>query len=170
MLSLSALANEYSSKRPRVKLTLKVPPIIVFLLFCGAMFASAQLVPTLSSVMPRTAVAAGVLLCLAIIVGLWPVIQFRLAKTTVHPNFPDRASTLVTEGIYRYTRNPMYLAMFFALGAWGLWLQHPIALGLAAAFPWYITRFQIIPEEQSLRKVFGEGYADYCKGVPRWLL
>lgn len=170
MLSFSALANEHSSKRPCVKLTLKVPPIIVFLLFCGAMFATAQLVPELSGAVPGTAVAAGVLLCLAIIVGLWPVVQFRLAKTTVHPSFPGRASTLVTEGIYRYTRNPMYLAMFFGLGAWGLWLQHPIALAIAALFPWYITRFQILPEEQSLRKVFGEGYARYCEIVPRWLL
>lgn len=157
-----------------MRLALKVPPIIVLILAGLAMLAITRAWPQDAQLLqpellPWCRLAAGVAAVLAAGVGLWPVVQFRLANTTVHPNFPERASSLVTTGIYRYTRNPMYLAMLLALVAWSLWLAQPLALVGPVLFKWYITRFQIEPEEHILRDMFGENFVRYCSEVPRWL-
>lgn len=158
-----------------MQLALKVPPVIVLMLAGLAMLAITHAWPQDTQLLqpellPWFKVAAGVVVLLAAGVGIWPVVQFRLAGTTVHPNFPERASKLVTTGIYRYTRNPMYLAMLLALVAWSLWLAQPLALAGPVLFRWYITRFQIEPEEQILKDMFGNSFVRYCSEVPRWLL
>lgn len=159
----------------RMRLALKVPPIIVLILVGLTMLAITHVWPHDTQLLHPMLllwfkVAAGVVAILAAGVGIWPVVQFRLANTTVHPNFPERASKLVTTGIYRYTRNPMYLAMLLALLAWSFWLAQPLPLAGPVLFRWYITRFQIEPEEQVLRDLFGKSFVRYCSEVPRWLL
>lgn len=96
-------------------------------------------------------------------------IRFRRANTTVNPLKPQAASSLVTAGIYRYTRNPMYLGLLFLLVAWAVLLSSPFALLGPVAFVTYISRFQIVPEERVLAALFGAEYAAYQAGVRRWL-
>lgn len=91
------------------------------------------------------------------------------ARTTADPRYPDRVSVLVTNGIYRYSRNPMYVGLAFALLAWAVWLANLVALLGVAAFVVYMQRFQIIPEERVLAARFGEAYEEYRRSVPRWL-
>ena len=76
---------------------------------------------------------------------------------------------MVTTGICRVTRNPMYLGFALALLGWGLWLGHAVALGVPLAFVLYVNRFQIQPEERALRAKFGAPYEDYRRRVRRWL-
>ena len=97
------------------------------------------------------------------------LLSFRASRTTVNPLKPERASALVTQGVYRLTRNPMYVGMACLLLAWAAWLWQLLPLLGPAAFVLYITRFQIRPEERALAALFGAEYAAYTARVRRWL-
>ncbi len=96
-------------------------------------------------------------------------VRFHRAKTTVNPLHPEKASALVTTGIYRYTRNPMYVGMALVLLGFAAWLWWWPAVLAAAGFAAYITRFQILPEERALAQKFGAQYGQYCRSVRRWV-
>ena len=76
---------------------------------------------------------------------------------------------LVHEGLFRRTRNPMYLAyVAIILGEAALfasWILAAYALACWALAHFYVVRF----EEPHLRQRFGAAYDDYCRAVPRWL-
>lgn len=98
------------------------------------------------------------------------LLAFRASRTTVNPLRPERASSLVTRGVYRITRNPMYVGMVFLLLAWGVYLaQWPALLLGPVTYVLYLTRFQIVPEERALLLLFGEEYRAYMARVRRWL-
>jgi protein-S-isoprenylcysteine O-methyltransferase Ste14 len=78
------------------------------------------------------------------------------------------ASSLVVTGIYRHTRNPMYLGGLVMLSGWALFLATLSACLFLPLFVAYLTRFQIIPEEKVLRARFGTEFDDYVKRVRRW--
>jgi protein-S-isoprenylcysteine O-methyltransferase Ste14 len=94
--------------------------------------------------------------------------RFVAARTTWHPTHPQRASALVIEGPYRYTRNPMYLGLLLMLVGWGLWLGSVAALAVVPAWMALLTRLQIEPEERALLERFGGDYAQYRDSVRRW--
>jgi protein-S-isoprenylcysteine O-methyltransferase Ste14 len=116
----------------------------------------------------RWAMAAAIFL-LAGLVGPPAILSFGRAKTTIDPVHIDRASALVTTGVYRFTRNPMYVSMALLLCAWAICLARPLAALGPIAYVLYITRFQIIPEERALAAQFGEEYSTYRKKTRRWL-
>lgn len=97
------------------------------------------------------------------------VLDFVRARTTINPLKPATSSTLVTAGLYRVTRNPMYVGMALLLLAWTAWLGTPWALLGVAAFVAWITRFQILPEERALAQRFGAEFDAYRHRVRRWL-
>ncbi|MEO1475370.1 MAG: isoprenylcysteine carboxylmethyltransferase family protein, partial [Pseudomonadota bacterium] len=90
-------------------------------------------------------------------------------RTTVNPLRPDKATHLVVTGLYRISRNPMYLGLAILLTGWGLYLGDAANLAVLAAFIGFITIFQIKPEEEILRSKFGDDYIDYCRRVRRWI-
>jgi protein-S-isoprenylcysteine O-methyltransferase Ste14 len=97
------------------------------------------------------------------------VLSFIRHKTTVNPQSPELASTLVTDGIYSVTRNPMYVGMLLMLIAFALWLGAISAVLAVVAFLLTIDRFQIRGEEEALIRTFGKPFEDYAACVPRWL-
>ena len=97
------------------------------------------------------------------------IIAFGRAKTTVNPMKPEKSAALVVSGVYRITRNPMYVGMVFILLAWAVYLASPWALFGPLLFAAYITRFQIKPEERVLAGRFGAEFASYQARVRRWL-
>jgi len=97
------------------------------------------------------------------------VASFVTANTTINPLKPSRASRLVTSGVFRLSRNPIYLGDLLALVAIAVWLGQAANIALLAGFVWYIDRFQIRPEERALSTLFGAEYAAYCARVRRWL-
>lgn len=103
---------------------------------------------------------------LADLTSLW---AFFKAHTTVNPLHPDKTRQLVTTGLYRYTRNPMYLGLLFILLGWAIYLGVLSPFLLLPAFVWLITYMQILPEEAILRSKFGQAYTDYQQQVARWL-
>ena len=97
------------------------------------------------------------------------VVSFRRAKTTVNPLQPEKASSLVSSGLFQVTRNPMYLGMATALLGWAAYLASWPALLGVALFVLYINRFQIAPEERVMASLFGADYAAYKEKVRRWI-
>jgi protein-S-isoprenylcysteine O-methyltransferase Ste14 len=97
------------------------------------------------------------------------VLSFRRHRTTINPLHPEKTSRLVTGGVYRISRNPMYVGMALLLLAWAVYLESPAALLGPIAFIAYITRFQIIPEEILLAQHFAEEFSAYRQRVRRWL-
>lgn len=147
----------------------KVPPVAVFLI-CGALvFALSETgVLTFKSTIV-TEVLAIMLVLLGVTLGLAGVMQFKQSSTTVNPVDTSKSSSLVTAGIYRITRNPMYVGMLFILIAMGIWFASVLSIAVMIFFIAYLTRFQIVPEERALEDIFGQPYKDYKQRVRRWL-
>ena len=93
----------------------------------------------------------------------------RRANTTLLPFVPQLASALVTQGLFRYSRNPIYVGDALLLMAWVIWLGTAINLLWLALFVLYMTKVQIAAEEQALQNKFGDAYQAYCQAVRRWL-
>ena len=96
------------------------------------------------------------------------ILQFLKKKTTTNPLNPEKASKLVTSGIFKFTRNPMYLAMLLFLIAFALKLGNAFNTLLLAGFVYYMNHFQIRYEEEALLKNFGKEYKLYVKATRRW--
>lgn len=152
-----------------MSLETKVPPPAVALVSAAIVWGISRFAPyvVLPSVI-RLAVPLA-LVVVGVAVGAAGVLSFHRARTTVHPARPEKASSLVSTGIYRFTRNPMYLGLLAILVAWAVFLSSAWALLGAAGFVLYMSRFQIAPEERALSKLFGSEYASYKSSVPRWL-
>ena len=94
---------------------------------------------------------------------------FRKDKTTVNPLSPEQATKLVTDGIFKYSRNPMYLGMAFVLGSIAVCFNPIGGIILIALFCVCITKFQIIPEERAMRNLFSDDFEKYIKSTRRWI-
>jgi protein-S-isoprenylcysteine O-methyltransferase Ste14 len=150
-------------------LELKVPPPIVAVLVATLMWLAAPYGPGLD---PGAAVRHGIsagLLAIGVAFDVAGLLAFRSSRTTINPLAPDRASSLVTHGVYRITRNPMYVGLAFILLAWAAHLQALLPFLGPPAFVLYITRFQVLPEERVLQRLFGERFVAYAAQVRRWL-
>lgn len=101
--------------------------------------------------------------------GVAGVLGCLRCKTTVHPWSPDETSVLVTQGVFRLSRNPMYLALLLLLLAYYLYQPTWFSPLVFVVVTWYLTRFQILPEERILSEKFGDQYAQYASSVRRWL-
>lgn len=150
-------------------LELKVPPPVVALLVGAAMWGISNVTPVIE-IPALIRMIAGIALAIAGIgTAVSGVIAFRRASTTVNPLKPETSSALVTSGVYRLTRNPMYVGLGLALLGWAAYLSSvPALLGLPV-FVAYIGRFQIAPEERALAANFGAAFADYQARVRRWV-
>lgn len=149
-------------------LEIRIPPLALVLIFAAAMAAIAYAVPA-SIAIPGRLIIAGAFVFVGAAVALAGVIAFRLHKTTVNPLTPDQSSTLVAIGIYRFSRNPMYLGFLLALLGWGVYLSNWASLLLLPVFVAYMNRFQIQPEERALTELFGQQFVAYARSVRRWL-
>jgi protein-S-isoprenylcysteine O-methyltransferase Ste14 len=146
-----------------------IPPPVVALICAGFMWAvTRQTGGARAAFVWRQPLAlmlliAGLLLMAAAVAG------FLHAKTTINPLRPDRAARLITGGVFRFSRNPIYLGDALVLAALAVWLGHAWNLVPVVLFVFYIDRLQIRAEEQALQQRFGSHYQAYCARVRRWL-
>jgi protein-S-isoprenylcysteine O-methyltransferase Ste14 len=150
-------------------LELKIPPVALALLAGAAMWCVSALTPSLSWQLPYRQALALFFAIAGTIVAVLGVASFRRAGTTVNPVTPQAASALVSTGIYRFSRNPMYLGFLLMLLGWAALLANALALILVAGFVAYMNRFQITPEERALSALFGAEFAAYAQRVRRWI-
>ena len=150
-------------------LELKAPPLAVVLITAAFMWVAARAAPAFGVVLPARSILAAGLAVAGVATSVLGVVAFRRARTTVNPMRPESSSALVVTGVYRLTRNPMYLGFLLLLLGWALLLSNALALAFMPAFVLYINRFQIVPEERALASAFGPEYAAYSARVRRWV-
>ena len=150
-------------------LELKIPPLLLLGIFAAAMYGVASVLPQWGLPLAyRLPLALFCALAGASItaLGAWAFIR---QGTTLKPMQPGMTSHVVENGIFAYSRNPMYLGFVLLLGAWALYLAHPLAaLGVPGFVAW-VQVFQIQPEELLLLEKFGSAYARYLQRVRRWV-
>ena len=147
----------------------RLPPPLVCLLAAFAMGALGWAAPPILVDSSLRLGIAGAVALLGLFTGASGFFAFSRAKTTIDPVHIERASSLVTGGIFRYTRNPMYVGFTLLLLGWAVCLAAPLAFVGPVAFVLFITRYQIVPEERVMLSKFGAAYADYCARVRRWI-
>ncbi|TAL90355.1 MAG: isoprenylcysteine carboxylmethyltransferase family protein [Candidimonas sp.] len=150
-------------------LELMVPPPIVMLVTALVMWLLSVFLPGFTLHALHSVTAAAIIGLAGLSLGMAGIIAFKRAQTTVDPRRPGSASTLVTSGIYRLTRNPMYLGILLVLIAWAIFLGNGLSLLFAFAFAMYIHRYQIRPEERFLQQKFGTDFASYKAKVRMWI-
>ena len=150
-------------------LDLKIPPPAVGLITAALMYGVSALLPEAAYAHPLQAVLALLLALLGLATDVSALIAFHRHKTTINPLSPQRASSVVTSGIYRLTRNPMYLGMALLLLALALAFASRGALLMLPLVLVVIDRFVIAREERYLERLFGESYRRYLGQVRRWI-
>lgn len=148
---------------------MRIPPVGVFLICAGIMYLAQRSAFTVEVELLYRMILIGPLALFGAYVALMGVVQFKNAQTTVNPFTPDKSSVLVTNGVYAWSRNPMYLGLLCYLLALFVFFAAPIALIGPALFKIYMDRLQIHPEERFLTQLFGEHYLNYTSKVNRWI-
>ena len=150
-------------------LELKIPPVAFVIGVALLMWLAAVCAPGLNVGFPFQSIVAWVIGSSGIITCILGVAAFKRAKTTVNPTKPESSSSLVTSGIYRRTRNPMYLGFLLMLAGWAATRANMVAFLALPAFVLYMNQFQIKPEERALMLLFGDEFKKYCSSVRRWI-
>jgi len=149
-------------------LELKIPPAVYLLLTAGSMWLLDHSRP-IAEMIPAPWNKLGYLFIIfALFTGGASLLQFLRSHTSMNPIHPDNAKSLVTTGMYRITRNPMYAGLLFLLVGWGFLLGSFSPFLLLPVFILLMTTQQIIPEERILEEKFGQQYRDYKESVNRW--
>jgi protein-S-isoprenylcysteine O-methyltransferase Ste14 len=151
------------------KLELKIPPLLLTGAAFGLVWVLRELLPNLTVIEPPYRTFANPLFLAGAAAVLVGVLQFLLARTTTDPRNVGKASSLVSGGIYRITRNPMYLGMVLALAGFVIYLGNISGILAVPAFVAYMNRFQIEPEERMMAQKFGDAYASYQSRTRRWI-
>jgi protein-S-isoprenylcysteine O-methyltransferase Ste14 len=151
-----------------MKIKTRIPPPVYALATAGVMWLVARFAPAARViVMPWNNVGWG-LIAMGLGIDLYSVILFIRTRTTVNPMQVHRANRLIVTGLYRISRNPMYLGLVLALSGWGVLLGNPLTLLFVWALARTLVVVQITPEEEALRERFGEAYLRYSRRVNRW--
>jgi protein-S-isoprenylcysteine O-methyltransferase Ste14 len=150
-------------------LELKIPPAVLVAFTGALMWLGSAATTAAALVIPGRSWGAAILILTGVIISGLGVASFRRARTTVNPMKPGSASVLVDRGIYRLTRNPMYLGFLVVLLGWAVFQSNLVAFLLLPAFVFYMNRFQIEPEEKALVALFGQSFVAYKTRVRRWL-
>ena len=146
-----------------------IPPPLIAVTLAGCMWFLDRLPFALPFSLPAAEIIAGVTVATGFAVAGAGVLEFRRHRTTVNPIRLDKATALVTSGIFRFTRNPMYLGLLLVLAGIGIRLGSLLPFGAAALFIPIINVLQIRPEEATMERLFGDEYTAYRQRTRRWL-
>ena len=149
---------------------LRIPPPIVALIGILLIFSSKDYILILYLHPHLQNTLSLIFLIIGFVIIFSATKEFKKSDTTVNPMKPETSTSLVTSGIFKYTRNPMYLGLTSILLASCFYFSS--LLGIIVYVPLfilYITVFQIIPEEETMKDLFNDEYLDYCSKVRRWI-
>ena len=104
-----------------------------------------------------------------LIIILSAIILFKKYQTTITPLNPSNATKLITDGIYKFSRNPMYLGLLLVLSGISIILNPIGGLSLIPLFFLYLNLYQIVPEENAMVDLFKNEFLEYKKNVRRWI-
>lgn len=146
-----------------------IPPPLIGLLAAIITWAFATVLPGLNVSFPAQKFIALGIGGTGLLIDIISVMAFFKAKTTINPLTPNKTQELVVSGLYRFSRNPMYLGMLLMLIGWTIWLGTPLGIIMIFQFVVIITLLQIKPEETALEAKFGNAYLQYKTRVRRWI-
>jgi protein-S-isoprenylcysteine O-methyltransferase Ste14 len=153
----------------KTTLETKIPPPVYGLITALLIWWLASVFPSLK-LLPAWFKQMGIaLIVIGVCLDLMALRQFYKQKTTPNPLSPNKANTIVISGLYRFSRNPMYLGLLLSLTGWTMYLGNLASLACLPVFVWVLNNMQIKPEEHALEKKFGESYTRYLSEVRRWL-
>lgn len=148
---------------------LLIPPPIVALITGVLIWGGNAIAPQWQITFPFQVPIAASLIAIGLMLDITSILAFRRVKTTVTPLAPEKASSLVIGGLYKFTRNPMYLGLLLILSGVCILIGNPAGVVALIGFVAYINAFQIKPEERLLEQNFGAEYLRYQQTVRRWL-
>ena len=151
------------------RLETRIPAPFIAIAAGGMMKWYASTAPIAIDASPMLAEVGIRIAQLSAVIALLAFASFCIARTTINPLDPSRASALVTGGIFRITRNPMYLSLLLLLVAYAVRLGSWVEWIGPVLFVAYVTRFQIVPEERILAVKFGEQFLVYKSRTRRWI-
>lgn len=146
----------------------KIPPLALVIVFSLMMFSLAPYLPVAPITARVSLLFSLTLLSVGVFFVVSGVVEFRRKKTTVDPREPEKTSALVTSGVYKISRNPMYVGFAVCLLALVVCLRSPVLIFGVILFVLYMNRFQIEPEERVMATMFGDEYVRYKAYVRRW--
>ncbi|HHE9970474.1 TPA: isoprenylcysteine carboxylmethyltransferase family protein [Haemophilus influenzae 10810] len=141
-----------------------IPPPLLCLFIAIAMY----FLPKIASYSVHFSVIVFVI-SLSFLIALSSIMQFFICKTSINPRDFKGTTKLVSTGIFRFSRNPMYLSLLLILLAWTLWLGNSLAWLGVIVFILVMNHCQIAREEAYLESKFGDEYRRYKQKVRRWL-
>ena len=94
---------------------------------------------------------------------------FAQAKTNIDPLRPFKSTSLITNDIYKYSRNPMYFGYLLIILGSSVYLGNVISIIFIPLFIFTINFLQITPEEEALKDLYGPRYDEYLSKVRRWI-
>ena len=150
-------------------LELRIPPVIQVIIIGVAMWGLSSFFPTFNASSNATTAVGAIFILIGIALAALGVLEFRKANTTVDPRFPEKSSQLVEIGVYRISRNPMYLGFLLILSGWVFYLMNYMAFVLLPAFVLFMNSYQIKPEEKYMMQKFSKEFKAYAARVRRWI-
>ena len=148
----------------------KIPPPVILLLALIIIWLLQPYDQVISLPAMGSKVVGWAVIAAGLLIAFSAAASFKKAATTVNPLKPDTASNLVISGVFKVTRNPMYLGMVMVCVGSSVIQSSALGLLVSLGVALYLTRFQILPEEKAMLKLFGEQFVDYKAKVPRWLI
>jgi protein-S-isoprenylcysteine O-methyltransferase Ste14 len=157
--------NSLANRNPRAA-GVKLPPPLIYAAAIGVGFGLQKIEPLGAWNAPPLRWAGWCLLALSFVLAMSAFREFIRARTTVHPN--HQVSRIIKRGPFRFTRNPLYLALALVQGGVGLVLSNGWVLLMLIPAVATITIYVIFREEAYLERAFGEEYFEYKRRVRRW--
>ena len=145
----------------------KIPPPVVVLILVISTFFSSKKIDLIQ--IPFQTLISIFILSIGILILINPVLKFKKSKTTINPIKFKKVNRLVTSGIYKYSRNPMYLGLFMIVISSSIFYLNIYSILTPLFFYLWINRFQIKREEVFLTEKFGKDYLSYKKKTRRWI-
>ena len=146
---------------------MKIPPPILVLILVVSSFLSSKKIDVIH--IPHQTLVSILILLIGILILIIPVTKFIKYKTTIDPIEFKKVNKLVTSGIYKYSRNPMYLGLLLIVISSSILYLNIYSVSTPIFFYYWINRFQIQREEIFLTEKFGKEYLSYKNKTRRWI-
>ena len=146
---------------------LKIPPPLLVLILVIANYFSSKKIDLIH--LPNQDLISILILLIGIFILINPIFKFIKSKTTIDPIKFKKVNKLITSGIYKYSRNPMYLGLLMIVISNTIFFLNIFSITTPILFYFWINKFQIKREEIFLTEKFGKEYSLYKAKTRRWV-
>ena len=145
----------------------KIPPPMLVLILVSSNYFSSKKIDLIH--LPNQDLISIIILLIGILIVINPIFKFIKSKTTIDPIKFKKVNKLIISGIYKYSRNPMYLGLLMIVISTSIFFLNIFSITTPLLFYCWINRFQIKREEIFLTEKFGEEYMSYKIKTRRWI-